>query len=33
MELMLMAIRAVGKQIEAFELLYGKTLERPEWSN
>ena len=28
-----MAIQAVGKQIEAFELLCGKTSERPEWSN
>ena len=30
---MLTAIQAVGKQIEAFELLCGKTSERPEWSN
>ena len=33
MDPMLMAIRAVSKQIEAFELLCGKILERPEQSN
>ena len=32
-DLMLMAIWAVGKQIEAFELLHEKTLERPKCSN
>ena len=32
-DLMLMAIQAVGKQIEAFELLYGKTSERSEQFN
>ena len=30
---MLTAIRVVGKQIKAFELLCGKTSERPEQSN
>ena len=30
---MLTAIQAVGKQIEAFELLHGKTSERPKQSN
>ena len=30
---MLMAIQAVSKQIKAFELLCGKTSEKPKWSN